>query len=348
MKTKMDSHSLEFVASLTVCPSDIRKIQEHLNLAKVSLDPLHNVLITPLFAAPRSLAMVREMAEKGTKVTFDSGGYYVQIGRLQYEELYMPLLDAYKKNRWASRYTLPDHVPTSQDNPETVNHKVQNTITFSTLFFQEMPDELKERAMPVVQGHTLRQIDSCLEAYINMGIKQIGFGSFGTAGKNSEINVTTSNAVDIAQYVIHVAHAHSMKVHLFGIGRPALIAMIGGIGADSFDSSSWLKAAGFGQVFLPFMRGYNVTYNANISELEQSITYKQFQEWVVLTTHKCDLCSSFINLQSKKMHRAVHNLIAVAETTDMFNRKDYKRIQQIYTNGSPKYRNEFAKWLQPN
>lgn len=344
----MSLHSLDFVASLTVCPSDIRKIQQHLELANVSLDPLRNVLITPLFAAPRSLQMVREMAEKGTRVIFDSGGYYVQIGRLRYEELYLPLLEVYKANRWASHYTLPDHVPTSQDTPETVEHKVQNTITFSTLFFQEMPDDLKSRAMPVVQGHSLRQIDSCLRAYINLGVQQIGFGSFGTAGKNNEINVTTNNAVDMAKYVVHVAHAHNMKVHIFGVGRPALIAMISGIQADSFDSSSWLKAAGFGQVFLPFMRGYNVTYNANISELELGITFKQFREWVALTAHKCELCNSFIDLQNRKMHRAVHNLIAVAETADMANRKEYKRIQEIYSVGSPKYRNEFTKWLQPN
>lgn len=341
----MSEHSLEFVASMTVCPSDIHKIQRHLELAAPRVDPLRSILITPLFIYNGSLELAKQMATRGTNVFFDSGGYYVQIGRLQYEELYMPLLEAYRNNRWASVYTLPDHVPTTQDTAEEVEQKVRDTITFSRLFFQEMPDELKSRAMPVVQGHTLQQVEMCLEAYLSLGVKRIGFGSFGTAGQNSEINVATASAVDLARHAINVAHANDVKVHLFGIGRPALLAMVKGIQADSFDSASWLKAAGFGQVFLPFMRGYNITYNTHISQLEQSITFEQFQKWVLSTGHKCSLCASLVELQESKMHRAVHNLIAVAETVEMLNYGDYERIRHIYENGSPKYRNEFEKWL---
>ena len=341
----MSNHTLEFVASMTVCPSDIRKIRRHLDLAESLVDPVSSILVTPLFLYKGSLDLARQMAESGSKVYFDSGGYYVQIGRLKYEELYMPLLELYKANRWASVYTLPDHVPKSQDTVVEVNQKVRDTITYSTLFFQEMPDDLKPRAMPVVQGHTLQQIESCLEAYLALGVKNIGFGSFGTSGQNSEINVATASAVDLARHIVQVAHENSIKVHLFGIGRPALLAMVKGIGADSFDSSSWLKAAGFGQVFLPFMRGYNITYNTHISQLEQSITFEQFQEWVAITNHKCKLCGSLVDLQESKMHRAVHNLIAVSETVAMLNNGDHDRIKHIYENGSPKYRNEYEKWL---
>src|SRR5690606_27529684 len=137
-----------------------------------------------------------------------------------------PLMSAYKANRWASVYTLPDHVPLSQDQPEVVEQKVRDTITYSTLFFQEMPDELKPRAMPVVQGHNYQQIDACLEAYIRLGVNWIGFGSFGTMGQKSEVNVVTQNALELARYVIQVAHTHNIKVHLFGLGAPPLVAMI--------------------------------------------------------------------------------------------------------------------------
>jgi hypothetical protein len=146
--------------------------------------------------------------------------------------------------------------------------------------------------MPVVQGHNIRQVDDCLDAFIKLGVKQIGFGSFGTSGKNAEINVATNNAVEMARYVIQVAHTHDMKVHIFGLGTPALVAMIKGIEADSFDSSSWLKAAGFGQVFLPFMRAYNISHNSTVSELQKGITFEQFQEWIELTGHQCMLCDS--------------------------------------------------------
>jgi hypothetical protein len=342
----MTTHELQFVASMTVCPSDIRKIRKHVELAGASVDPLRNILITPLFVSPDSLVLAREMAEEGRHVLFDSGGYYVQMGKLKYHELYMPLLNAYRANRWAAVYTLPDHVPTSKDDAETVDTKVQQTIQYSSMFFREMPDQLKPRAMPVVQGHTQKQVDACLEAYIRLGVRHIGFGSFGTMGSNSEVNVATHNAVQLAKYVIQVACSYDIKVHLFGLGVPALVAMIRGIGAASFDSSAWLKAAGFGQVFLPFMRAYNISHGNALSELQLGITLKQFEEFQNLTNHRCRYCESPTCLQEHKMHRAAHNLIVIAETVDMVNQGKNSHIRQIYHQGSKKYRGEFEKWLR--
>ena len=337
---------LTFVASLTVCPSDIRKIRRHLSSTKTPFDPLRNILITPLFASRESLKLAEQMSSEGTNVFFDSGGYYVQIGRLRYEELYIPLMKNYKENRWASVYTLPDHVPLSQDNPSVVEQKVRDTVTFSTFFFQEMPDELKHRAMPVVQGHTYAQIDACLEAYIKLGVRRIGFGSFGTVGAVSEVNVATQSAVELAKYVIEVAHSHGIKVHTFGSGVPALVAMLKGIRADSFDSSSWQKSAGFGQVFLPFMRAYNISYKSAVSELQKGITFEQFEEWRKLTGHRCYFCDSLMELHQHKMYRAIHNLLVIAETVHMVNSGHIEKIESIYKQGSGKYRNEFQKWLR--
>lgn len=343
----MKNHNLEFVASLTVCPSDIQKIQMHLQSADSQCHPLRNVLITPLFISSKSLNLVRQMAELGNHVYFDSGGYYVQSGRLKYEELYMPLLEVYKANRWASVYTLPDHVPLTQDKPETVECKVRDTIIYSSLFFQELPDELKSKAMPVVQGHTYAQVDACLEAYIKLGVKRIGFGSFGTNGNNNEVNVATKSAVDLVKYVIRVAHSHGLKVHTFGLGVPALAAMLKGVAADSFDSATWLKSAGFGQVFLPFMRAYNISYKTSVSELQRGITFEQFEELRKFTGHRCVFCESLDNLHRYKMHRALHNLVVIAETVQMINHGQFEQIQQIYKNGSHRYKGEFERWLQP-
>ncbi|MGD9891691.1 MAG: hypothetical protein AB7R89_31350 [Dehalococcoidia bacterium] len=39
---------------------------------------------------------------------FDSGGYAVQTGRLDYFEMYSRLLTVYRRERWAGLYTLPD------------------------------------------------------------------------------------------------------------------------------------------------------------------------------------------------------------------------------------------------
>lgn len=344
----MTEHKLSFVASLTVCPSDIRKVQRHLKFAQAAVDPLSTILVTPLFVSQMSLNMARDLAHEGSQVYFDSGGYYVQIGRLKYEELYMPLLEAYRANQWASIYTLPDHVPLSQDAPEVVDQKVRDTIDFSTHFFHEMPDTLKARAMPVVQGHNYRHIDACLNAYLKLGVNWIGFGSFGTTGASNEVNVTTQNAIELASYVIDVAHSNNIKVHLFGLGTPARVAMLKGIGADSFDSATWLKSAGFGQVFLPFMRAYNISHRNTVSELQQGVTFEQFIEWRRLTKHSCKLCDSLIEMQQSKMNRAVHNLIVMAETVNMVNQGEFELIRAIYHSGSVKYRGEFEKWLQPS
>lgn len=339
-------HKLDFVASMTVCPSDIRKIRHHVELAEANVDPLLNILVTPLFVNKDSLAMARSMREEGRRVYFDSGGYYVQIGKLKYEELYMPLLDAYRSNRWASIYTLPDHVPLSSDSPETVAQKVRDTIDYSTHFFNEMPDELKPRAMPVVQGHNLHHVDACLKAYLKLGVNWVGFGSFGTVGQNNEVNVATQSAIELAKYVIEVAHSNNVKVHLFGVGAPPLIAMIKGIGTDSFDSAGWLKAAGFGMVALPLMRYWNISHRIKTSELQRGISASDFISNKGLTGHSCKLCDSITALQDRKMYRAVHNLIVAAESVEMVNNREWRRVQNIYGNGSPKYRMEYEKWLQ--
>jgi len=297
-----------------------------------------------------ALGAVRELVEDkpDRKVFFDSGGYYVQMGRIKYEDLYLPLLNAYRTQKWADVYVLPDHVPLSQDDIETVNRKVDDTTRTSTMFFHEMPDDLKHLAMPVVQGQTYRHIDKCLEAYFKLGVSRIGFGSFGTSGKNGEINVTTKDSIDLANYVCKAAHSMGVLVHFFGIGRPALLTMLYATGADTFDSSSWLKAAGFGQVFLPFTRGYNITYNTSVSELELGISVDNFRHLIAITGHECALCDNFEALQQSRTQRAVHNLVATAETTRLLNEGNYDRIHEIYQNGSPRYRSEAQKWLRKN
>jgi hypothetical protein len=344
----MTDRPLTFFASLTDSPSVIVNLQRCMSAPGVSVRPLDAVLTSPLFVSPRSLDLLRQMSDQGARILFDSGGYYVQTGRIRYEELYMPLLDTYRAHDWATLFTLPDHVPTSRDKGHDVARKVDDTVRNGQLFFDELPDALRARAMPVVQGHTRPQVEQCLAAYIELGVRHIGFGSFGTGGKGSEVNVTTQQSVKLARHVIDVAHKHGMKVHLFGIGRPALVGMLKGIGADSFDSTAWLRAAGFGTVFLPFMRGYNITYRNINGKVDVGITFDEFRQLAELTRHRCPYCASLELLYEKKLYRAAHNLIVMAECVATVNAGDYDHIEQIYRQGSKKYREEFHKWLAPD
>jgi len=339
---------LRFITSLTLCPSDIRKICRLIDEHAVAINPLKHILVTPLFVQEESLRRIEVLKHQhGSTVMFDSGGYYVQIGRLTYEEMYYPLLQSYRNNPWADIYTLPDHVPTSQDAEDAVWCKVKETARYSRLFYQELPPSIQQRAMPVVQGHTSDQIDHCLKTYLSLGVRHIGFGSFGTVGKNSEVNIATNSAVDLARYVVEIARKNDIEVHFFGLGAPALVAMIYAAGANSFDSSSWIKAAGFGQVYLPFTRGYNISHRNGHSELQQGITVEQFQELRSLTGHQCPFCSTIDELQKHKLNRALHNLLAIQETVDLINFGDHRTIKAIYERGSPRYRQEYEKWLAP-
>lgn len=339
---------LRFIASLSLCPSDIRKIRRMLRRSDTRVRPLQNVLVTPHFVNEESLDLVHELRDGGANVYFDSGGYYVQIGRMTYEELYYPLLQHYLANPWADVYTLPDYVPTTQDSEEEVWYKVRQTVDFSSIFLNELPSSLRDKAMPVVHGHTLEQVEYCLERYIRWGVKYIGFGSFGTAGKNNEANVMTQNAQAFARHVVRIAQNAGIRTHLFGVGAPALVAMIYGTEADSFDSSSWLKSAGYGQIHLPFIRGYNISHRNSQSEIQKGITVEEFEHLKKLTGHSCPYCESIENLQTTKMMRALHNLVCIAESVNMINQGEYERIRNIYANGSPKYRKEFKRWLLPS
>ena len=336
---------LNFFTALSLTPSDIQKIRYLVTTHKVNINVLDNILVTPLFISPHSLNQIKELKEAGAKITFDSGGYYVQVGRITYQELYYPLLQFYRSNSWGDTFTLPDFVPTSQDHPDVVEQKVRDTAKYSGLFFDELPDELKPRAMGVVQGHTLAQVDLCLKTYLEKGIKKIGFGSFGTVGKNSQTNIATDNAVNLAQYVVNISKQYEATVHLFGVGVPALVAMISGVGADSFDSSTWLKSAGFGQIFLPFTRSYNISHRNGSAEMHKGITVDAFLKLRDLTEHNCPFCASIEELQKKKLYRASHNLICIKETVEAINNRKTDLIRKIYSNGSPKYQQEYEKWL---
>lgn len=339
--------NLHFFTSLTLTQSDIRKIVTSLDDVGLKVaDYLDNVLVSPIFASNESLNRIKQLKKSyNTKVMFDSGGYFVQTGKITYEELYYPLLKFYLNNKWADVYTLPDHVPVSQDSESTVWSKVEDTVRYSRVFFGELPADIKERAMPVVQGHNFEQVDYCLKMHLDLGVKQVGFGSFGTYGNNKEANIATNNSITLARHVVEAAKLQGVKVHFFGLGAPALVAMIYGNGAYSFDSSSWIKAAGFGQVFLPFMRSYNISHRNKSAEMQKAITVTQFRELCSLTQHTCPFCEDIEKLQSRKMYRTLHNLVVIKDTVQMLNLGMHNRVKTIYQHGSPRYQQEYEKWL---
>jgi hypothetical protein len=339
--------ALSYFAALTDGPSTLERVVRLVDAAGPhEVSPIDKILVTPIELGERSLAAFRTLREeRGTAIYFDSGGYYVQIGKIAYEDLYLRLLTTYRTHPWADGYVLPDNVPTSRDAPDQVWAKIQQTVRWSRLFFDELPSVLRERAMPVVHGHSIEQADYALAEYVGMGAQQVGFGSFGTFGQNDGVNIAHTTSVDVARWVVRAAAGHGIPVHFFGLGVPALVAMIAGLGARTFDSSAWLKAAGFGQVTLPFSRAYNITYRNARSNLQRGILWHEFEAMKARTGHSCPYCERYETLAESKWHRAAHNLLCLGDSVALVNRRAYDRIHDIYENGSPKYRREASRWL---
>lgn len=302
------------MVALSISPSDLRKQIALWQVVERVQAIFGSVLISPLFASPTTLGIAKGLkSEFGSEVYFDSGGYYVQQGRLSYQDLYGRLLSFYLKNQWADWYVLPDHVPTSLDDQLTVEHKIRDTITVSKLFFDELPANLRERTIPVIQGHTRGQIQRCIEAYAEMGSHYVGFGSFGTAGVNNSINQLTVRSLDNLQWACQLATQYNLTLHLFGMTSPPIVWLFSQLGAYSFDSLGWNKTANYGNVYLPFVRAYNVSYR----DPDQSFLLAgQFETMKRHTRHDCPFCSDFTRLSMDYHYRRAHNLAVLQETAE--------------------------------
>ncbi len=329
---------MKFVASLTMNASDLRQTIQLWDVSGDSRNPFAHVLVSPLFTRPSTLRIVREelKEKRGSQVYFDSGGYYVQQGRLTYEELYGLLMACYRQNRWADWYVLPDWVPTSQDDSQTVEHKVRATITVSKLFYDELPNGLKERVLPVVQAHTKAQVIACMETYNQFAVGPIGFGSFGTSGSTNGVNTVTGQSVEMLRALVGLAKQDAFEIHLFGVSTPPILYLFQQLEVSSFDSMAWMKAAGFGNVFLPLVRGYMATYRV----ADRTHTFQErFERLKAMTGHQCPFCKDFSDLTTNRMYRIMHNLASVLDTLDLLQMGDlsHEQILQIIASGSPSY-----------
>lgn len=326
---------MQFVASITRDAAEIRRIQTLWKESGDQRNPLSRVLVTPLFTRTSTLRLIREMKETGaiSEVWFDSGGYFVQMGRLVYDEMYLQLLDFYRTNTWADWYVLPDYVPTSSDSPDDVWHKVRRTADGGRLFFLEMPDSMKSRALLVMQGHTIGQVEYCLSQYLAIGAKRLGFGSFGTNGKASSVNSVTTVALDLLVHLCGILRQPGIHLHAFGVGTPPVIYLLNTVGVSSFDSVGWMKTAGYGKVYMPFVRAYNITYRDLAA---RGLGREEFMELQKLTGHSCHYCRSFEVLQRDRFARIMHNLAVVLDTVESVE-ENHALVKDLLKQYSPFY-----------
>ncbi len=326
---------MKFVASITRDRNEINQMKTLWQQSGDVRNPFSKVLITPLFTPPSTLKLLREMKETGevNEIYFDSGGYFVQMGRITYEDMYWRLLAFYRENRWADHYVLPDSVPLSSDDVTEVWHKVYKTADMSSLFFQEMPSELQERALPVVQGHTFEQIEYCIQRYLKLGVANIGFGSFGTGGKSSGVNTLSAEILDFLAHLVKFLQNYRINVHAFGVGTPPVIYLLDKVGVHSFDSVGWMKTAGYGKIYMPFVRAYNITYQ---DPMARGLKEAEFYKLKELTGHSCIFCQSFDKLATSRTTRIMHNLVVILDTIELLGQVTIS-IPEILSAYSPFY-----------
>jgi queuine/archaeosine tRNA-ribosyltransferase len=175
-----------------------------------------------------------------------------------------------------------------------------------------------------------------MESYVEYATGPIGFGSFGTSGGTNGVNTVTNQSVEMLRSLTELARDRELGIHLFGVSTPPILYLFHQLGISSFDRMAWMKAAGFGNIFLPFVRGYMATYRV----IERTHTYQEhFDHLKTLSGHGCVFCDDFALLKSNRMYRIMHNLTCVLDTLDLMQqgRLTHTEIMQIIALGSPTY-----------
>ena len=307
---------MNFVASATLKHYDLRGLLKRWEEKGRGTDPFSQVILTPLpgLSQRSTVRFVKHNFVGRSKIWFDSGGYFVQQGEIEYEELYRRLLTWYCENPWADVFVLPDYVPSSDLSAEEVEYRVRATVAVARLFSADLPVDIRRKALPVVQGHTREQIRTCVEAYLDLGYQYMGFGSFDTTGAGKDINLLTRRALGNLEFLQQLAARFGFRTHTFGIGTPALIPTLHDLNVTSFDSSCWIRTAGYGNVLLPFLGRRNISHGMLREVGGAAYSQEEFERLKVVTGHDCAFCKSYERLQENRLDQALHNLLVIRDT----------------------------------
>jgi ribosomal protein S18 acetylase RimI-like enzyme/queuine/archaeosine tRNA-ribosyltransferase len=314
-------NTAKFFTSLTVKPDEIRNLHrlwhQHAHNYPWKYgepNPFQRALISPIVAKKKTFAFVKEMKRTGEiqEMMFDSGGYFVQTGEISYYDLHRRLYEIYQQEDWADILVLPDNPPLSQDSVAEAEQKIRQTVEGSLKLYHDLPESLRCKTMPVVQATRSEHVDYCLRHYLDKSynFKRIGFGSFPTSGSKNSINRLNTSALMLLRQIVHGLGKDGPKIHTFGISTPPAIYLLSLVGVHSFDSNGWMRSGGYGLVFLPFMRGYLVTFN---SRRHETLNKHDFEKWKYLVDHDCPFCESFERLSKNRWYRIMHNLVVMTE-----------------------------------
>ncbi|MGC8551528.1 MAG: hypothetical protein ACP5O7_01545 [Phycisphaerae bacterium] len=176
------------------------------------------------------------------------------------------------------------HVGVALDHPfppdaKDKQRRIARTIHNTNIMAREMANVSSEMAlMPVIHGHTRRQLLGCIERLRRIADRQhqpllnhVGIGSLAPLAQRGDAT--------LAVEVIHQVRTElpNSQIHCFSMGSALLMLLAFYSGADSVDSQTWMVSAGFKLAQLPghyVMRMAMREYNSDI-RFNQAM--KQFQ-----------------------------------------------------------------------
>ena len=308
--------SSQFVASFSGGASELKRLFELWKLGNdLRRNPFAYVIYSPIVCPPSTTKFLRQQkdVENIKSVWLDCGAYQVQQGIRTYDELLAFLDKFYRENQWADGYVLPDIVPLTTDEDEMVEYKVRDTLYHCEAFYRKMPDYVQERAIAPVQGRTIHQVNRCIETYAKLGIRRIGFGSWGTSGRNGSVNMLSQESLALFKTVCDIAREHGMLIHCFGIGGPNSYNRLrkNNLIPDTLDSTTWWKAGGFGSIFFPNKSQIQITVRRGFESTKAGL--EKLKED---TQHSCYFCQDVEQLRTSRNHRIMHNLVAWLDTLE--------------------------------
>lgn len=338
-----DVGKIEFVASVSqVNRAQLRDLISSLKKLEQVEYGLERLMFCPITSSPTAADLIQEITQEyDVTVVCDSGGYESQINdEYSMQDIYLYDRDYYLENDWPHEFVLPDQVPIEGDDEDTIQRKVRDTISLSRMLHEELPANKQQRAIPVIQGHTKQQVVDCLDAYTSFdNIQKVGFGSFGTGGVNGGVNYLNESNIELLQFVVKEARKHNLDVHGFGVGGPTSIPILYQCGVDTFDSTGWMRSAGYGNVFFPFKSRLNVTHLRDRSG--PTVFREELNGLKQETDHECPFCESFEQLHDNRSNRVLHNLLVMREMTDMI---EERSIHEVLDLMNP--RSRYTRYLQ--
>jgi len=308
---------LEFFVSMSAGPGLIDKMGKSLKDFEKKKWPLKNVLYTPIFSTKKTSEAIKKLKDNhNSRIMFDSGGFFVQQGKITTQELFSKLTDFYSQNKWGDYYVLPDNPPVYGDSARIIEFKVRDTITNAKIFHDQLDESIQKKCVPVVQGHNKEQIFRCINAYSDLNVCRIGFGSFGTCGSNNGINLITKKSMENVEYMMNLLKDYSLEVHAFGVGGTSSVSKLYEAGFKSFDSAGWKRAAAYGDVLFPFYSSCNITHRSS-EKGSKILSENNFEKIKSESNHTCYFCGDFNKLQNQMYYRYLHNMIAIFDTVEL-------------------------------